>query len=83
MKTLSLNRATPGHPVGEVDLAVELEALLLLGGQDPVEKLSHRLGIELRRVGQQLDRAPHADRGMRADREVQVGSPALHRVLEP
>ena len=83
MKTLSAEARDAGDRVGEVDLAIELEPLLLLGRENPVEQRPERVGVELRRVGQELDRAPHANRRLGADREVEVRRTAFDRLLEP
>src|SRR5436190_662976 len=58
--------------VREVDLAVDLELLLLLRREDAVEHLVRVLGCELRGVLIALQRSVHAHGRRRADRDVQV-----------
>ena len=62
----------PGNRVREVDLAVDLEQLLLLRGQDAVEHLMCVLGSELGDVRIALEAPVHAHGRRRADRDVQV-----------
>jgi hypothetical protein len=68
--------------VGEVDLAADLEVLLLLGGEDPVEQLLRDLGGQRRDFLQGLELAAHAHRRVRADGQVQIGRVARHHLLE-
>ena len=60
--------------VGEVELAVGLEQLLLLGREDAVDQVARLLRRELRvSSGMRLELAAHADDRRRADGEVEVG----------
>ena len=68
--------------VREVELALELQVLLLLGRRDAVDELAHGLGVEHREVVEQLDVTVHADRRVRTRGQVQVGGPHLDDALE-
>ena len=74
--------AEAAHAVREVELPVELETLLLLGGRDAVDQLPRRLGIEHRCVLERLDVTVHARDRLRAGGDVQVGGAGLHGALE-
>jgi hypothetical protein len=71
-----------GNGVREVDLAVDLEILLLLGREDPVEELLRRLGRQRLDVLQRLQVPAHADHRVRAHRDVQIGRVSRHHLLE-
>ena len=62
----------PANPVGEVELALELELLLLLGRRDAVDQLPRQVRVEHREVLEQLDVPVHADGRMRPCGEMQV-----------
>ena len=62
-----------GHRVGHVDLPVDLEPLLLLGGEDAVEELLRRLAGQRVEILDRPDFAVHADRRGGSSRQVQVG----------
>ena len=66
----------------EVELALELELLLLLARKDPVEQLLRVLGREGVIVMDALDFSTHANNRGRPRRHMEVGRIALHHVLE-
>ena len=70
------------NAVGEVELAVELEMLLLLGRRDPVDQLPDQVGVELRKLVQQLDVPVTTDGRQRPGREMQVGGVEPDGALE-
>ena len=61
-----------GNAVGEVELAVDLEVLLLLGREDAVEERPRRVGHDLLLVRERSEVAVHADGGWRSRHEVEV-----------
>ncbi len=81
MKDVDAEARKARNAVRQVELAVELEALLLLGGQDPVEERADRLGIERGPIDC-LQVPAHANTGRRADREMQVGGPPCDGLFE-
>ena len=72
----------PADAVGEVELAVQLEQLLLLGRGDAIDELAHEIGRQHRKLGQQLDVPVQAHGGQRAGRQVQVGGAQCDGALE-
>ncbi len=62
-----------GDRIGEVELTLRLEELLLLGRADPVDERARVVGQQLREVREALEAAVDPDHGRRAGREVQVG----------
>jgi hypothetical protein len=68
--------------VRQVDVAIDLELLLLLRGQDPVEHLVRVFRRELREVLEAMQGSVHAHRRRGADRDVQVGRVVRHHALE-
>ena len=81
-KTLTRKRATPGKRIGEVELPVELELLLLLGREDPVERLARRLGVERLGAVRRREAPADAEGRRRPDREMEVGGVELEHLLE-
>ena len=71
-----------GDPVGEVELAVELEPLLLLRREDAIDERANRLRVERLEVGERAQLSTHARRRGCPDRHVEVGSAAGDRRLE-
>ena len=71
-----------GDRVGDVDLALRLEVLLLLGGEDAVEHPLRVLGAEAGELVEALEAAVDADDGLGADRDVQVRGAAHDNLLE-
>ena len=72
----------PGDAVREVELALDLEVLLLLGREDLVQQLLRVVGLERLELLEPLDVAVHSDRGLRAHAQVQVGGAARHHLLQ-
>ena len=72
----------PADAVGEVELSAQLEVLLLLGGGDPVDELTHEVGVELGEIGEKLDVTVQANGRQRTGRQVQVGCTDGDRLLE-
>ena len=71
-----------GDRVREVELALQLEVLLLLAREDAVEELLCLLGRECRELLEPLDVPAHAnDRGS-PRRHMEIGGIALHHVFE-
>ena len=71
-----------GDRVGDVDLALVLEVLLLLGREDPVEQPLGVLGRQPGELLEPLEVPVHADDRLGADRDVEVGRAARNHVLE-
>ena len=65
-----------------VDLALDLELLLLLGREHAVEELLRVLGREDRSALEALELAADADRRRRPHRQVEVGGAARDHGLE-
>ena len=63
--------------VGEVELALGLEQLLLFGRQDPVDERPDVVQLEVVRVRKALELAVDTNHRRRAGRQVKVGSIAL------
>ena len=63
----------PGDAIGEVELPIDLELLLLLGGEDAIEERARVVGHDLLDVGKRGEIAvdPHGRRG--AGDEVEIG----------
>ena len=68
--------------VREVELAAQLQVLLLLGRRDPVDQLPDQIRVEHRELVEELDVPPAANRGCDAGRQVQVGGAERDRLLE-
>src|SRR5207244_1146415 len=51
-----------GDPIGEVELAVELEPFLLLRREDAVDERANRLRVERLEVGERAQLSTHARR---------------------
>src|SRR5262249_39126788 len=68
--------------VREVDLAVDLEALLLLRVEDPVEDFLRPVGFERLDVRQRHELAVHAHDRRRSDRDVEVGRAERRALFE-
>ena len=72
----------PGDRVGEVELAVGLEGLLLARVEDAVDQVAHFLRRERVLVGDALDLAAQAHDRRRADGEVEVRCVGLDHLRE-
>jgi hypothetical protein len=66
----------------EVDLAVDLEVLLLLGREDPVEQLLRNVGRQRRDVLERLQLPAHAYDRVRGHGDVQIGRVPRHHLLQ-
>ena len=66
----------------EVELALDLEVLLLLAREDAVEELLRVIRREGVVLVQALDFSTHANDGGRPDGHMEVGRIARHHVLE-
>ena len=71
-----------GDRVGEVELAVDLETLLLLARDDPVEELPGRVRAQHRERFEALQLAAYTQRRLRADGDVQIGRVVRDHLLE-
>ena len=71
-----------GNRVREVELAVDLEALLLLARDDPVEELPGRVRTQLGEGFEPLQLAAYTQRRVRADGHVQIGRVVRDHLLE-
>ena len=71
-----------GNAVREVELAVDLEALLLLGREDAVEERARRVRHDLLLVREGREVAVHAHGGRRSRHEVEVGRSHLDGAAE-
>src|SRR4029079_16854680 len=71
-----------GDGIGEVDLAVDLEALLLLGREHAIEKVTGLLRREGLEVLERRQRATHAQQRRRPRGDVKVGGVLSGNALE-
>ena len=71
-----------GDGVGEVDLAVDLEPLLLLGREHAIEKVARLLGSEGLELLQRRQPAAHAQQRRRPRSDVEVGGVLGGNALE-
>jgi hypothetical protein len=71
-----------GDAVGEVELPLDLEVLLLLAREDLVHELLGVLGRERLDLLHPLDVPAHASRRLGADGEVQVGGASRRHLLQ-
>jgi len=72
----------PGHAVGEVELAQDLELLLLVGREDAVEQRARRVALQGLGAFQPEDVAVHANGRRSARHEVEIRSTGLHRACQ-
>ena len=79
---LTLKRARPGIECAEVEAALRLEVLLLLGGDDAIDERADLLGRELVVVEQALEPSVDADDRRRARGHVEIGGVPLDHDLE-
>jgi hypothetical protein len=63
-----------GDVVGEIDLAIDLQVLLLLAGEDAIEQCLRRLGVEGVEAVEALEMSADTHSRRRPDRDMQVGS---------
>ncbi len=68
--------------IGEIELALDLELLLLLGREDPIQEPLGVVGREPGHVGQALEAPVDADSRLGAGRDVQVRGPARDDAFE-
>ena len=71
-----------GDGMREVDLAIQLEVLLLLGREDAVEQLLRDIGRQRRDLLQRLQLPAYAHDRVRAHGDVQIGRVTRHHLLE-
>ena len=71
-----------GDRVREVELPLDLELLLLLGREDPVEQLTRVLGRRAPGTPRAARSAAHADRGRRAHAQMQIRRAPRHHLLQ-
>ena len=71
-----------GDGIGEVDLPVDLEPLLLLGREDAIEKVARLLRREHVEVLERREAAAHAQQRRRPSRDVEVGGVLVSGALE-
>jgi len=68
--------------MGEVDLTIELEVLLLLRREDAVEQLLRHVPRQRRDLLERLELPAHAHDWVRANGDVQIGRVPRHHLLE-